>query len=545
MVDRYRIVSRLAVGGMAELYLADAQGIEGFEKRVVLKRIHPAHLGESEFVGMFLDEARITATLHHPNIAQVYDIGCDGEIYFFTMEHVDGRDVRHIYNKVHRRRQQVPLEHTISICMGALAGLHAAHEKRGPDGISLGIVHRDVSPSNVIVTWGGNVKLIDFGIAKAARRQTMTRNGAVKGKHCNMSPEQACGRPIDRRSDIFSLGIMLWEMSVGQTLFRAESEYEVMRKIVDGEVDRPSDRIADYPAELEAIVMRSLAQRVEDRYQTAEEMLIDLDAFARKKQLVTAPYALARYLARLFGDQETREANAPLSPPLFLLDGGSEIQLPDSEKLDAAGNERDDEDTGASDPVTTARPSAEPVSEPELELDHLTLPARRAREGRADSIAPPLPPPRSRRLAVAAGSSAVLVLAIIAALAASRAGDRAQAPVERPSRIEPAPAPAPEIAAEPEPEPPPEPEPEPELEIDDDDDIADDAEKRRRAERRARRRARREAREAEAKTTASRASEPAATPAAPAAKSDAARAAPPKRAAQPVPEWALDKPADQ
>ncbi len=324
-LDRYRIIRRLAVGGMAEIYLACATGLEGFEKRVVLKRILPQFAARPEFVGMFLDEARLAATLHHPNIAQVYDIGSDGESYYFTMEYVEGRDVRHIRKRAFARDEDVPLDHAVSIAMGIAAGLHHAHEKRSTDGTPLGIVHRDVSPANVIVTYDGTVKLIDFGIAKASRRQTQTRTGILKGKACSMSPEQCLGEPLDRRSDIFSLGILLYELSTATRLFPGDSEYETMKMIVNGKIEAPSRRRPEYPDKLEHILLRALERDPADRYQSAQELFLDLDVFARDERMAVSPYSLAAYVEHLFpADSEQPEEGS--SPPLFLL--GNDAELP-------------------------------------------------------------------------------------------------------------------------------------------------------------------------------------------------------------------------
>jgi serine/threonine protein kinase len=337
-IDRYRIIRRLAVGGMAEIYLACATGIEGFEKRVVLKRILPQFACRSEFVGMFLDEARLAATLHHPNIAQVYDIGADSETYYFTMEYVEGRDLRHIRKRAVSLEQDIPLDTTVAVTLGVAAGLHAAHEKRGPDGAPLGIVHRDVSAANVIVTFDGNVKLIDFGIAKAARRQTNTRTGILKGKSCSMSPEQCLAEPVDRRSDIFSLGILLYEASTGTRAFPGDTEFETMRMIVEGILDPPSERRPEYPAQLERIVMRALERDPDDRYQTAQELFIDLDCFAREERLAVSPYNLADYVGKLFPKSEEPDEGA--SPPLFLL--GDDAELPAELRARSASDEARD-----------------------------------------------------------------------------------------------------------------------------------------------------------------------------------------------------------
>jgi eukaryotic-like serine/threonine-protein kinase len=198
--NQYQILGHLATGGMAELYLARAVGIAGFERYVVLKRIMAEHARNHRFVTMFLDEARLAAQLHHPNIAQVYDIGRVSDSYFFTMEYVHGENVRDLLQRVAALKRQIPFEVSLTVIAGAAAGLHYAHDKRGINRQPLGIVHRDVSPSNLMVAYEGAVKLVDFGIAKASHRMTETRSGAVKGKVAYMSPEQCTGHPLDRRA---------------------------------------------------------------------------------------------------------------------------------------------------------------------------------------------------------------------------------------------------------------------------------------------------------------------------------------------------------
>ncbi len=319
VIGRHRILRRLAVGGMAEIYLATTSGIEGFEKRVALKRILPQFASIPEFVGMFLDEARLAARLHHPNIAQVYDIGSDGESYFFTMEYVDGRDVRHLRKALRARGQHMPHEHAIALSMGVAAGLHAAHETRGPDGALLQVVHRDVSPANILLGFDGSVKLIDFGIARSERRQTRTRVGVLKGKTCHMSPEQCLGEPLDRRSDVFSLGILLYELTTDSRLFAAETEYESMRLLVDGVVPPPALRRPGYPTALEDIVLRALELDPADRYQTCAEVFVDLERFARVHGLRVDPFSLAAWLGELCPRPEAAVEDGADAPPLFLV----------------------------------------------------------------------------------------------------------------------------------------------------------------------------------------------------------------------------------
>jgi serine/threonine protein kinase len=288
---------------MAELYLARSVGIAGFERHVVLKRIMAEHARNHRFVTMFLDEARLAAQLHHPNIAQVYDIGRVGESYFFTMEYVHGENVRDLLQRVAALKRQIPIEVTLTIIAGAAAGLHYAHDKRGLDRAPLGIVHRDISPSNLMVAYQGVVKLVDFGIAKASHRMTETRSGAVKGKVAYMSPEQCTGHPLDRRSDLFSLGIVLYEMVTMTRLYKYGTDFETMTHIVNHPPPPPSSRRPDVPRELEQIILKALAKRADDRYQSAGELLEAIEQFASRARLALSPMGLARYVRELFGER--------------------------------------------------------------------------------------------------------------------------------------------------------------------------------------------------------------------------------------------------
>jgi serine/threonine protein kinase len=288
---------------MAELYLARATGIEGFEKLVALKRILPQHAQHEDFVHMFLDEARLAATIQHANVAQVYDIGrCDDGL-FFTMEFVHGEDVRTVMQTMGKRSRALPLEHALSIAIGAAAGLHAAHQKLGHDGALIGLVHRDVSPSNLLVSFDGCVKIIDFGIAKAERRQTETRAGTLKGKIAYMSPEQCLGDAIDRRSDVFSLGVVLYEMTTGARLFPVDNEYAAMRQIVDEDAPPPSKRKQGYPPELEAIVLRALRRNRSERYGSTEELQLALEGFVRARGLAVSTAQLGFFMRDLFPER--------------------------------------------------------------------------------------------------------------------------------------------------------------------------------------------------------------------------------------------------
>src|SRR6185295_17128626 len=308
-LGKYQLIRRLAVGGMAEIYLAQASGLEGFEKLVVLKRILPQHALDPQLLRMFLDEARLMATLTHPHITQVYDVGAEGDAPFFAMEYVHGANLREIMTAAGRaagvdhQAREIPLAHAIGILAAAAAGLHFAHEQIGSKGEPLNIVHRDVSPSNVLVTYGGSVKVSDFGIAKWSSQRTQTQEGALKGKFAYMSPEQCRGVALDRRSDVFALGTLLYELTTGNPPFRAVSDYEILNRIVNGELPPPVLADGAYPDELERIVRRALAPLPADRYPTAQALQLDLEAFARTHGLVLSAVGLGEYMHALFAQR--------------------------------------------------------------------------------------------------------------------------------------------------------------------------------------------------------------------------------------------------
>jgi hypothetical protein len=312
-LGKYQILKRLATGGMAEIFLARASGLPGFQRMVVIKRILPVLACKTDFLEMFLNEARIAATLQHPNVVQTYDVGVADGDYFIAMEYLHGEDVRALQAALHRNQERLPLEHALQIVIGVCAGLHYAHEKLGFDGQPLAIVHRDVSPQNVIVTFDGAVKLLDFGVAKAAISAHDTLRGVVKGKISYMSPEQCRGAPFDRRSDLFSLGIVLYELTLGRRLFGGGTEFETLKRIAEQPVVPPRAVDPDYDERLERIVIRALAKDPDRRYQTARELQLDLEDLARHRGLYLSAIALQQFMARVFG--ERREAWRDPPPP--------------------------------------------------------------------------------------------------------------------------------------------------------------------------------------------------------------------------------------
>jgi hypothetical protein len=304
-LGKYEIIRELATGGMATIYLARVSGTAGFEKLVVLKRILPALARDDAFVRMFLDEARLAATLRHSNIADVFDVGVENDTYFFAMEYVRGQNARAVRIESKQRQLPIPLEVSLAIIAGTAAALGYAHDRTGPEG-PLHLVHRDVSPSNVLVSYDGAVKLVDFGIARAnLRRAGRTRTGWRRGKAPYLSPEQCRGEDLDRRSDLFSLGTMLYELTAGQRPFLGHSDFEVMEAIVTREVVPPSILVADYPRELEQIVMRLLARSRAERYQDAGALLEDIERFVASSTMLTSAHVVARYMRELFGEQAT------------------------------------------------------------------------------------------------------------------------------------------------------------------------------------------------------------------------------------------------
>jgi serine/threonine protein kinase len=296
----YEIIRMLARGGMAELFLAQAVGPEGFAKLVVLKKILPKFAANKRFMELFLDEARLAATFDHPHIAHVYDMGTVGGDYFFTMEYIHGQDVRSLMRRATDRNTSMPIEHVVMIAATVAGALHYAHEQRRADGVSLGIVHRDVSPSNILISYDGVVKLVDFGVAKAANSSAKTRTGSIKGKLAYMSPEQASGFAIDRRSDIFSLGIVMWEMVTGSRLYKEENDLRTIQKVVHSPPPPPTELRPDCPPELERIIMRALAKSADDRFQTAEEVQLALEELAREHKLSRSNIALRERIHTLF-----------------------------------------------------------------------------------------------------------------------------------------------------------------------------------------------------------------------------------------------------
>jgi serine/threonine-protein kinase len=295
-VGRYQIVDRLAVGGMAELFKATLTGEHGFEKLVAIKKILPHLAVDRQFVEMFIDEARITAQLDHRHIVQVFELGTDADTPYIAMQYVDGLDVLALLRECARAQIRLPPDLAGLIARDVLDALDYAHNARDSTGRPLGIIHRDISPGNVLLSWRGDVKLTDFGIARAAERRHKTEAGKLKGKYGYMSPEQVSGSEVDIRSDVFSVGILLAEMVMARRLFTSTNDLDILLMVRDARLDRLHKYASEFPIELRVLTVRALQRRPEDRWNNAAEFRDALDEWIRRTTRVSS-----RNLANLLG----------------------------------------------------------------------------------------------------------------------------------------------------------------------------------------------------------------------------------------------------
>lgn len=294
-IGRYDVVRKIATGGMAELFLARFVGPGGFEKRCALKRILPQFAADTTFTRMFLTEAKITAMFDHPNIVQIFELGEDDEGQFFiAMELVNGMNLRQLLQTLQERQRQIPPELAAFMMAQALDGLAYAHEFRDESG-PLGLVHRDVSPQNILVSYEGAVKVVDFGIVKGSSISGETQTGMLKGKIAYMSPEQASGEPLDGRSDIFAIGVVLYELITGRKPFSGATEVMYLKSVLDDPPPPIVRFVPDCPEELEGIIYRALAKRREDRHQSARQLQVAIQAF-----LARCPVPIGRHIVAEF-----------------------------------------------------------------------------------------------------------------------------------------------------------------------------------------------------------------------------------------------------
>jgi hypothetical protein len=350
----YVLLERIGMGGMAEVFRAANRGVEGFERPVAIKRILPNLAADEDFVKMFVDEAKIAVQLQHPNIVEIFDLARADDDLFIAMEYVHGKDLRAILDKVQGpdgRRGRLPVEISVHVTARICDALHHAHFAHGASGQPLGIIHRDVSPQNVIVSYDGEVKVTDFGLAKAAGRAVQTQAGVVKGKLAYMSPEQLRGQAIDQRSDVYGVGILLWEMLTATRLFLGKNDQETLRRVYHAQVPPPRTVCPDLHPELEAIVMRALAREVSDRYPTAEEMQEDLTSFLYGVGPATSTPGVSAFMRHLYPQADP--VPAPSSHPPAARRGDAHIT---ARGLSRGGGHHDDAPTGRPQPGITNAP---------------------------------------------------------------------------------------------------------------------------------------------------------------------------------------------
>jgi serine/threonine protein kinase len=475
---KYLLLDRISVGGMAEVFKAKSFGVQGFEKVIAIKRILPSMGEDEDFISMFIDEAKIAGQLAHANIGQIHELGEVDGAHFIAMEYIQGRDLLQLQKRYRKRKQQLPVATACFIVMKVCEGLNYAHKKRDVLGANLEIVHRDCSPQNVVVSYEGEVKLIDFGIARAASRSSRTQAGVLKGKFAYMSPEQVRGLPLDRRSDIFSLGTILFECLTGERLFNAESDFSTLERVRNAEFDRKLMKAKGVPPEVEAIVFKALERSTEDRYQWCSEMRADIARYLQTIDTAYTSRSLGEDVRKVFAkelqrDRELMDAYAKITKEdgleeepeleIFVEGTGEEKPRPRSPKVAASPLARgsqprrptsEEEDDGDFDDGATevfgeigmaellhdmgikAKASETPsANRPETASDEPKVEILDQKSGSAPAVRPPPPPP------VPSGKPAMLG---VSPEAAAAGGPPTPVPAEAPRYSRPvAPGPVP------------------------------------------------------------------------------------------------------
>lgn len=337
-IGKYLLFYEIGSGGMASVFIARLMTSTGVGKWVAIKKIHPHLAKEKQFVEMFVDEAHLAAQLQHPNVVQVFDVDEHDGLPYIVMEYLKGENLTALIQTTAKQKQRIPYTMAAKILSYVCEGLHHAHELTNSDGSLLGVVHRDISPQNVFITYDGIVKLVDFGIAKAAGRLTHTQTGYLKGKYAYMSPEQALGQDVDRRSDIFALGIVLYEITTYKRLFKSDSDFEILRKVISVEVPNPSKLVNNYPPNLERIVLKALEQKPENRYQNAREMQKDLEQFINSTGEIIGSAELGELMNSLFIDrikqrQKLLQAREPKDAKSIVLNLQTESSFSEIESI--------------------------------------------------------------------------------------------------------------------------------------------------------------------------------------------------------------------
>ncbi len=408
---KYLLLERVNVGGMAEVFIAKAFGVEGFERILAIKKILPTMAEDEEFITMFIDEARISVQLNHANVVHIHELGKHDEAFFIAMEYVSGRDLRTMLERHRRRKEIMPTAQAVYVGSKICEGLDYAHRKKDARGQELHIIHRDVSPQNILCSYEGEVKIIDFGIAKAANRSQKTQAGILKGKFGYMSPEQVRGLPIDRRSDIFAVGVILYEMLTGEKLFVGESDFSTLEKVRNAEVPTPRQFNPNIPAGLEKVLMKSLAREAEDRYQWASDLQEDLMRFLLAGDAIYSAKHLASFMKEAFAEDLFREDEkmhrfASLSRPDEIEQSGVLAQPPPNKRrntaqpIPATGNH-----PVPSAPLASPKPKLSSQSLPQVGISTVVGNAAAAVSAAIGNDTVNIPPPSAEELAEMDGAA--------------------------------------------------------------------------------------------------------------------------------------------
>jgi tRNA A-37 threonylcarbamoyl transferase component Bud32 len=310
-IDRYDLVAEIASGGMATVFLANLSGVGGFRRFVAIKRLHPHLAKEEEFVEMFLDEARLAAGIHHPHVVPILEVGASERGYYLVMEYIEGDTLARLLARAATSGRRLPVTIGVRVVVDMLAGLHAAHELRDEHGNPTELVHRDVSPQNILVGIDGNTRITDFGVARAASRLSATRAGQLKGKIAYMAPEQAVGDPsVDRRADIFSAGIVLWEVLAARRLFKAENEAATLSRVISEPIPDICDVNPDIDPAVGAVVMKALARDRDERYATCQDFADELERTAKAAGTMASSREVATYVGEVIGQDIAQQREA-------------------------------------------------------------------------------------------------------------------------------------------------------------------------------------------------------------------------------------------
>ncbi len=380
-MGRYTLHSKLAAGGTATVYFGRMTGAAGFTRTVAIKRLHPHLADEPEFVSMMTDEARLAARVQHPNVVQTLDVVSTGHELLIVMEYVAGESLARLMRAESKRQRQVPVPIVSAVINGVLHGLHAAHEAKSDRGVPLGIVHRDVSPQNVLVGVDGLARVIDFGVAKAKGRLQTTREGVVKGKLAYMAPEQLSGQVVTRLADVYAAGVVLWEMLTGRRLFKAEDDGALFGQVLNGARDRPSRWVAGLPLGIDALVMRAIARDPNERFATAREMA---DALVR-----VVPPALGAEVGAWVEDT-AKTVLDERAEQLAEIESSSSVSIRPPAQTNAVAEAKAPQPVAPPPQGSTSKPGEETRDAP------IPLPQGPAPNlGKATCEAPPIPPPEA------------------------------------------------------------------------------------------------------------------------------------------------------